>query len=130
MSEIDPNTGLPKLPEDYFWRITPHGVEIRKRLPDTDWEYIPAMYRNHQDCKVEVRWVDNPRMRKWNRLFYVFLQDDRIPETRYTNRSEVVVQSEYVPVLKRTIQGICEELLDALESRMMVGDYPPNKLGA
>lgn len=34
---IDETTGLPELPEGYFWRVNRQSVEIRKTLPNTEW---------------------------------------------------------------------------------------------
>lgn len=38
---VSSETGLPSLPDGYFWRVNETSVEIRKTLPDTKW--IPIL---------------------------------------------------------------------------------------
>lgn len=141
---IDNETGLPELPEGYFWRVNRDSVEIRENLADTNWTtrttYIFSAYGS-ENPRRETREV----VREVTTLREVgFFRPRFIPEVRYkteheeryTNRSNGIVKAwtdkteieEHYPVTKKNILSLCERALETFEARNLLGDYPPKKL--
>lgn len=60
--DIDPSTGLPRLPEsDLFFRVNKEGVEVRRSLPDTEWSSNRP--RGAVECRPAVRVIKQTRKR-------------------------------------------------------------------
>lgn len=102
---IDNETGLPELPEGYFWRVNRESVEIRKSLPDTQWaernpyDFDLGFYTNEKGRR-ESRQIDVTRkrektVRKWIRNTTVTEElVDRVYQHRYVERSDEVVSAQ------------------------------------
>ena len=128
MIRIDPQTGLPRLPDGYFWRVDTSGVQIRKIFV-TPW----SSYRRHETnydmpwtvYKVETREVDTFRYGFFGR---------KIPYKRveYRHVGSYMVEFKSVIIEPDSILEECQQLLEYWEQtekrRALYGDYPPKKL--
>lgn len=106
------NTGLPELPETYFWRIADeHHIEIREAFPDTEWsewkdgdymESHPYSYLGHFESGQEGGEIDT---------------EERLREVDPTTRENVYQR--------------CLETLAAWNEQKdresLFGDYPPKE---
>lgn len=70
---IDPRTGLPEVPEGYFWRVKPSSgsyilVELRKKtwLGSTCVEW--SVVRKDKASKYEIIFVAHYVMEKWHKV--------------------------------------------------------------
>ena len=113
--KIDENTGLPELPEGYFWRVR-DGI-------NTGEEICPG---------VEVAVMKNTtKLRRFKRV-------PAVQEVTYS----YVFRSKMTPgKVDKCIQWLAEELYRQIRNRLPVhdalneeiasyaGDYPPKKLG-
>lgn len=120
MTDIDVETGLPKLPDGYFWRIAPWysaldssapyviQVELRNRSRRRNWRLKMI------DCDYEVGRLNI----RWSTMVNGFESDRR-------ELIREVAEKVYSQVRYRLNQEA--EVAD-IES--LYGDYPPKKLGA
>lgn len=140
---IDKKTGLPELPEGYFWRINPFSVEIHIELDDTEWaeydpfwsNYNPESFRYQYDYREVVK---TREVRKW---FRTKTEEYTARERREVNRSylEVSVMSDILfpefdrpfpsraTILPEDVLPLCEKALREWEAKKLYGDYPPKK---
>lgn len=151
---IDNNTGLPELPEGYFWRIAKSSVSIQKKLPDTEWRL-----RGWSDVLSRgVEYRERPE-EKTVKAFGIFPRKETVItyEVRYVNRSEEVVSvdtelsGEIFPskeqalefarrgasipnpvelrkdITRADVLPMCEKALEKWDVRKILGDYPPMK---
>lgn len=123
MSEIDEATGLPVLPDGYFWRVRDYTVEIRRNLPPGPW-YRESYYGEPQtsgDFEKRVRTVG----RRWPRKPLIEV------ESRVVNRSEAVWAVAGEVVTRDNLLSLARSALadweDALAREALLGDYPPKR---
>lgn len=109
MATIDTNTGLPELPADHFWKVNETSVEIRKRLPDTEWRersrYGSYLWGrdDHEEGISEHRQVNVTRKvrhteRRWFRNIETTREvTEAVQQVRYVKRSREVVKVSTPP---------------------------------
>lgn len=154
--EIDPNTGLPKLPEGLYWRVQEFYISIVREDTWDDWAL-------NERCQCEDISYDGPqcgpRMDGWSWFFREPRRDEvgreaLGPEARYVTApgggykhevrrgySETVAVNTYTTLLvgettRDNVIERCESLLDKYlrEAEIqemkdkLYGDYPPKKL--
>jgi hypothetical protein len=112
LSEIDPNTGLPLVPEDYFWRVLDKHWEWNAKIPPK------VNLMRHVELK------HTHRGRHWWQPSYVV--DESYDQVAYSQRTKDG------KLTKETILDAAEEIMqwwaDAKARQKLVGDYPPKKL--
>lgn len=119
---IDEETGLPKLPEGYFWRVRHHRETAMN-------SYYGNPYIWEDKTRLQVQLVNAKKHtevtseRKWFRT---------VEATRETTR-EVVLFTEDAqgtnPIaVRNTANRIMNLWIKAKERDALVGDYPPKKL--
>lgn len=137
----DPNTGLPALPEGYFWRIASEGVQIRKSLPDTKWESYDPGYPYYGEPLIEgdyeTRTVEDSVSqvvpRPWWNLFgtdRLVTREIKSRQGRFVNRSSA--ELTYRPdtaITHDNVESVVAEAYKRFEALSLFGDYPPKKLG-
>lgn len=99
---IDEATGLPELPEGYFWRVRADHVQIRLSLPDSEWRprdeygffmsWIGPDEGKRETREVEVQ-VTRSRKGRWGATVSEEVTEVRY-EQRYVNQSEEVVRAQ------------------------------------
>lgn len=152
---IDLNTGLPELPEGYFWRVKQKSVSIMRTLPDTKWFEEGNLISISPN--EEFRDVSKPVTVKILGIFPV-TRTVTVKECRIVNRSETVVtqdtelSGEFYPdeediryyhtlgakvpsrvqlhkdLTREDLIPLCEKALQKLDALELLGDYPPKKL--
>lgn len=135
MTEIDPETGLAKLPDGYFWRVESSSLEIIYKVPQGKWSewargegawYANAdvefrghwFWREHRfRCRAseQVAWIE--RYGEWEQISIDWFWRCITPDP---NTAENLVQ--------RTIDSY-EKWQTAIKRQSILGDYPPKKLG-
>lgn len=99
---IDPNTGLPQLPEQLFWRVTYsrtmrwYELQLRKKLT-----------------------IGSRKLGWWAMWPYEFKQSQILFWAKYA-MGQTVVQDKIIRATGAKISYDIDQLL--------LGDYPPNKL--
>lgn len=127
MIDIDETSGLPRLPEGYFWRVGEYYVEVREWKPDTNWELERDYQRSYNySGRVETREVIV-------RPGSPFRREKKRKEFRVTNRSvEAYTIYPPDPVTRENVASLCEKALQEWTERenrkKIYGDYPPKKL--
>lgn len=103
--EIDPATGMPKLPERDFWRVSPSKFA---------------------DLKVE--WVTRRPLTVWR-------ETNRFPTGRWPNRATHIDETEFIEsvvddalILFATPAAVRRAAEGLVAKRSLLGNYPPNKL--
>jgi len=106
MTEIDNATGLPELPDGYFWSLGKYNVTIRKKLPDTEWKKYSStglLYdigksigeRSNKETKVKTEEVETRvRVKHWwwpREKYKTVTKMGEVTYDRYVNRSILVV---------------------------------------
>lgn len=144
------DTGLPELPEDYYWRVKYNSVEIRKNLPDTEWselypygdyyfyddddrtEQTPERRTREVEKTVAVKGLFGKRhktktvsvveKRYVDRSALVFSQDNDYSGQTRTTRPHYVGDSVYIaPELIRLPLPVTRENLTALCEKALEG---------
>lgn len=135
---IDQNTGLPQLPEGYFWRVEEHTITIFADAVWGEWrENVRGWYQGSKTAELRVR-----KERRRGFLFgSVKVNEVRI---KHTQRMHLKTYGEWEfsegkmrnteadPVTPGNVVERCQEVLlewEADKSRKAIyGDYPPKKL--
>lgn len=124
---IDTATGLPELPEGYFWRINPWYVEIRKNEPDTidpelsvrTWWGGKKILRKEQVISGNTRRVCIGALAR--------NPDHPAPSPGVWGMVDIV---NAVPVTKKNVLEMAERAMAEYDRLDLFGDYPPKKLEA
>jgi len=111
--EIDPETGLPKLPEGYAWRVEPSGkllsVEIVMRV-ETKPDWIQRLF----GAKPKVSWTTHGSENIF-RLCYDYCESDK---------DSLKECAEYI------YRGASNRLKAKENQNTLVGLYPPKSLNS
>lgn len=133
--EIDDATGLPALPEGFFWRVNEVSVEIRKRLPDSEWGPIYAHWGGWSTYQPSGTGESEERTKEVTVYKKRFLRKplktlELEYEYREINRSEVVEKIATLDprITRENLLDLCREAVEAMEARKLYGDYPPKTL--
>ena len=130
-SELNPETGLPVLPEpDLFYRVNKLSVDIRRRYPDTEWlGYYDRVWDERDiDSREEQRVTHEPIPRKWGNFwlggYRSVIQVRRVERSSLEARYECAVYESNLLILAEKALAIYKEkkITEAL-----YGDYPPKK---
>lgn len=152
MTEIDQNTGLPALPEEgMFFRVTMDGVQLRRKLPDSEWQDASNLFytgkpENTQDSEYRVTERSHPR---WFRTYVTTTIERRrinqseilaVAKTAKTGKKNVrhdpytrdpILDHIYNPITREDLPRLAQEALDKYlakeEQRSLLGDYPPKR---
>lgn len=103
---IDTATGLPELPEGYFWRINQEDVQIRRRLPDSSWQkryygrfgYLDLLDPDEE--RLEFREIDAEvtKSRQIGHWFWKKTVYEEVPakteQFRFVERSKKIVSAQ------------------------------------
>lgn len=148
MIEIDEATGLPKLPEDHFWRIGDSVIYIMRNIPAGEWgEWSGNDYSKlYLKTESEAREAGKPRRLLWGdveppRMEYRWRWAAKAVEvyTKYYGEWQMdwirLQLLEPDPITKSNILERTTEVLEAwntetaLEAEQLEiqGDYPPKK---
>lgn len=156
MRKIDDATGLPELPEGYFWRVEKQSVSIMEKRPDTEWyaTYSPSPHiepgREYRDAVSTVtrkawglfpvtRTVVSKETRIVNRSQAVVTQKTEETGEKYTVRGTIRYDNIRMPdqefklhkdLTREDLIPLCEKALEKFDNRKLLGDYPPKKLEA
>lgn len=157
--KIDESTGLPELPEGYFWRVKRDRVEIRQSLPDSEWEPFRGMLHwgdsnRTPGCRTETRTVTKTLEEATGRGMWrnrVRSREYEVEEVRYVGRSAEIVahgtpktgpqmyrgddgvlytQPQMETITRSNLLVQCEGAMEKFEALKLYGDYPPKKLEA
>lgn len=141
--KIDPNTGLPELPEGYFFRVTSWDVQIRKTYPDTKWLTSDPRgnwdsYRVYSDkeTRTVARGIEESK-RTWRGRQKV-TRTRNVKEFRFVNRSKLVYSArpteEDGEITKKNLLELATnayiKYAEMKENESIRGDYPPKKFEA
>lgn len=152
--DIDPDTGLPRLPEGYFYRVSEYEVSIMEDRGPGPWmSSMPSWYEHSGE--VESRQVMG-EMNDWHRPWYMFgfrrHYKYEVPRTQYRSTRETMMVARYsedvitgdhlplrsagegghwVEVNKDNLISMAEVARlrweSAKEVSKLIGDYPPKK---
>lgn len=150
--KTDQTTGLPKLPEDHFWRIGPNrmwnsslhgGVQIWKKV-EGPWRDIyydygwggPSLDRLMYDYETR----DYERLVEGKRFLGIPISPPRVRQVRQARRVAELVFNESFDSIESPPQPNPENVVSLavkvllkweaeIAREKMYGDYPPKKLG-
>lgn len=153
---IDPTTGLPELPEGYFWRISEHRIEIIRILQEegewSEWERIKPKGRRWSTKSVAFEFELRPHpilrlllprgyQRARRNLVESCVAWERYGEgwLEMTWEWGAAGPDEPDPVTPENVIERCQAVLAGWEKRKteeaerearqsLYGDYPPKKL--
>lgn len=129
--ELDPATGLPKLPTGYWWEV---------KLDDHEWSYASRYNVGIKYMRtVKEHTVDSDSF--WGTLFKIKTIVPETTEPAYAMGTvmydEDGVPCEYITpeLVLKTAQTVMTRFLEAqdtatkrVQSRELLGDYPPKSL--
>lgn len=145
MTNIDETTGLPKLPEDHFWRIEENRIQIMESGEWTEWG-APEPYYYEPDEKESREVIEtvsigvgrrvripngNPPKEEHRYLTHISKYSKRYGKWGYKlSIGEYLLDGN--PVTPDNILERCTEVLqeweDEKKRKELYGDYPPKKL--
>lgn len=146
IAEIDESTGLPKLPEGYFWRVGESALSIMWRKPVGVWsEWKPVTSTAaFLSTSYEVENRTREEARRWPRKtvmvpeYRTRLSGDDVPVfvTRYGEWEPAYRGWQCVEADPVTVENLHDRALETFTgwdakkaSDALLGDYPPKKFG-
>lgn len=151
--DIDETTGLPRLPDGYFWRVRKEGysqysfawavggwigqVSIYAKDEAQQWSDWSDRITKYRDGNRDYEYREIPAEKK--KLFasrtrsLVRQERSRFSEREVLVHSSTEATDDNNPVSAKNILARCEEVIDAwnesIERKKIYGDYPPKRLG-
>lgn len=140
--EIDKNTGLPQLPENFFWSVGPWEIRIKENVGPGEWsDWYSQLSWPIDKTSYEIE-TKNERYSFWRNT--KFIRFRRKPTTRTVfiatyNEDEYDVDEDFLespdkePVTAENLVARCTEIYGVWrkfqEANSIYGDYPPKSFG-
>ena len=130
--QINPDTGLPETPENFFWRVTPevensHGTTT---LGQVQLIYASGEFKKTLEPMPFIWW--NP-VNWFEVLFYGWVQVDSDEPVEKIVLAEIVHAFDEVSILaaaSRLIRQYHDRSARAVAIQRLSGDYPPKRVGS
>lgn len=151
--ELDLETGLPELPEGYFWRIGKCWTESSSSLHRTDngelMLYIckPVLKRSGwfssrvvpqvvvSKIMAEYKTVDHDKWKDsldskkdWHFSTIMFSGTEYVSVPEYTTETVLMYAHKLLVEFEEVLDKLAKEAAARVTAEKLIGDYPPKKL--